>query len=305
MILELEIDKTTEIKKEQVIISCLESIFYDQKDSGEIASYRSSFEDMSKPETKSNVFITPIILEILNRIKNNYSLADLIINKGIIFLLDNKEDKYTWRFFGKNSKIIPDYDDIAVILRLFEENIEGLNYRDFANEINSQLNNKGLFYTWFAEKGEVNNIDWVVNVNIYLYLKRHDFELISIEKYIEKIILHNEFREGSYYYHSFYYFFYLVSKGYKYFNSFQKCKPIIISEILLNIDYLNSTYLALAIVTLKNLGFKDKTILTNFENRLINNEQNYAMYSFFRHRTIEKFYGSYSFTNSIIIEALC
>ena len=278
-----------------------------QSDDGEIISFRSSTEDLQNSERIKNVFVTGLILHFLEILPDEVQNSKLIKN-SINYLVAHQEKDFTWRFFGKGSKIVADIDDTIVILSSLQKAHILLNYSDLLSSFLQNRTSEGIFYTWFPDKGESNNIDWVVNANVYLFYKKAGFNLPNVKEYLIDIVKKKKYKSGSLYYHSHYYFLYIISEIYLLDNDFNEISNDIIGE--LSIDSLNEnhnlTFFCLKVLTLYNLKYsKIHTFDKNIDNLLDIIENKAVMpYSIFRHRSINKYYGSEALTSAILLKTI-
>jgi len=278
-----------------------------QLPSGEIPTLRADNKNMDNAVYVKTVAITFLVLWALNHLKEFPKVLS-ITHKGINFLLSERENEIIWRFFGKDSDIIPDLDDTASILAVLKENNLDLDYEKYARELIKIRNEKGLFYTWFPEKGSSNNVDWVVNANILYFFHILKIRVPEVEKYLIKVAEKGLFKKGSLYYHSPYAFAYFLSKlVVKSELGFIKNKESnIIDFILENFMDLNCIDLALSAVSLLNFKFRGKeleTIIGKIGNMQMA-DGGWPIGTIFKHRSKKIYYGSRELTSAIVLESL-
>jgi len=219
----------------------------------------------------SSPFATALALYCLKDIKNEK--ARIMTEKAIGFLLDEQEKGGIWRFWTKRNKkrIPPDLDDISTISFILKMN--GVNFDDNLQLILNNRNKDNLFLTWIVKEGELDNlpwflrkewflndVDWVVNTNILLYLDQNDAQVCS---FVNEAVKSNKFR--SLYYPSRLAFFYMISRAFKNnITSLGENRDIIIQSTLneqkRNGSFDNSLETALALNTLFNFNYDGKEI---------------------------------------------
>ncbi|MCK4223714.1 MAG: hypothetical protein KAX39_00950 [candidate division Zixibacteria bacterium] len=281
-----------------------------QLPSGEFPTYVSANANMKSCHYIKTIAMTVLVADCLKHVRD-YSQAKQMIEKSIQFLLNQKENEMVWRFFGKNSNIIPDLDDICYTLAFLKENKVDLDYGKFGNELLRYRNAEGLFYTWFPKKGKNNNVDWVTNTNILYFFYCIDKRITEVENYLKQIITEGKFAKGSLYYHSPYSFIYFFTRLYsdKNAETFSSVIPVLIDFLLMNEReniVKNEIEDILAEIGLINSGFEglllDKAIekILDFQNK----DGGWAMGSIFRHRTVNRYYGSRELSTAFAIKCL-
>ncbi|MEK6874808.1 MAG: hypothetical protein AABX52_03615 [Nanoarchaeota archaeon] len=113
------------------------------------------------------IFPTAIILESLSQLP----VQSDIIQKGVAYLVLHKEEDGLWKYWTKKSKhyykVPPDADDTIASARILKKyNYTLINITEI---LFNYTDNEGRFYTWFNHQG--NDIDCVVNANVFNYLK--------------------------------------------------------------------------------------------------------------------------------------
>ncbi len=285
-----------------------EEIHRFQGDDGEILSFRSSTEGMENPERVKNVFVTALILVFLDGVKIEDQKFTELVKRASTYLLENRQSEYIWKFFGKDSKIVADIDDTIVILSALQLSGVVLDYNALSKQYLKNRNSEKIFFTWFPEKGESNNVDWVVNANAYLHYMKNGISLNEIKNYLIGVIELGEYKNGSHYYHSFHYFLYVISEIYLVDKDFGVVAEIILKVLLTEgkNENQNTTFLALDVITLLNFGYSKHFSLIEKSEKLLErvSKNEIGMYSVFRHRSIQKFYGGKALTNSIVLKAI-
>lgn len=279
--------------------------------SGEFPSYVANNIEMKNYSYIKTIAITVLVADCLKHVKGIFNVKQMI-NKSIEFLINEKEDEMKWRFFGKGSNIITDLEDVCYVLAFLEENKIDLNYEKFAEELLEYRNADGLFYTWFPEKGENNNVDWVTNTNIlYFFYHNKKKSIPEVENYLRSIITEKKFTRGSLYYHSPYSFLYFFTRLYRDGNAgnFDSVIPLI-EKFLLEKKVRNRWSSKLnyifATIGLINCNY-DGPILRKSINKVLelqNHDGSWPIGSIFRHRTIKRYYGSTVFSTALAIELL-
>lgn len=292
---------------EKAIERGIDFIARKQLPSGEIPTVKADNKKMENATHIKTVTITSLVLWALRHFKN-FPKVSSIIRKGIDFLISEKENDMEWRFFGKGSDIIPDMDDTVSILTVLKENNIPLNYLKYAMKLIKIRNEKGLFYTWFPEKGEANNIDWVVNAIVLYFFQSLGIKVPEVEEFLVEVVQKGLFKKGSLYYHSPYAFAYYISNLYADcgLNFSREVKESIVSFILENYTQLSCIDLALSAVSLSNFKFREEEY-KKMINLLINMQMNdggWPIGTIFKHRTKEIYYGSRELTTAIALEGL-
>ena len=290
---------------ENVINKGLAFIEKHQLSSGEIPTLRADNINMQNAVYVKTVTITFLVIWALQYLKN-FPKAKSIIQRGIDFLLSEKENGMVWKFFGKGSEITPDLDDTASILAVLKENNISIDYEKYAKKLIKIRNENGLFYTWFPEKGKGNNVDWVVNANVLYFFQTMGIRIPEVEGYLVEVAKKGLFKKGSLYYHSPYAFGYFVSKLYYEFNLLEATRTPLIEFVIDNYKTLNCIDLALGAVTLLNFGFKGKELDLMIK-KILNTQMSdggWGVGTIFKHRTKEIYYGSRELTTGVALESL-
>lgn len=285
----------------------IDFIVQKQLSSGEIPTSKADNKNMENATYIKTVTITFMVIGALEHLKD-FPKVSSIIQKGIGFLLSESENGMIWRFYGKGSEIIPDLDDTASILTVLKKNDIPLDYHKSARRLLNIRNEKGLFYTWFPEKGNSNNVDWVVNANVLYFFQSLGIKIPEVKQFLIEVTQKSLFKKGSLYYHSPYAFCYLISKLYAEggVNSFEATKEGIVNFILENYTRLNCIDLALSVTALLNYRFDGKEIQTIIENlkSMQMEDGGWPIGTIFKHRTKEIYYGAREATTAVVLEGL-
>ena len=155
-------------------------------------------------------------------------------NKSLSFILENKREGYIWGYWSyrasKYNTQDNDIDDTSVALVAMKE---------MGMDVETQwflLNNtdpEGLFYTWFSEKNQENDIDCVVNANVLFYFALENYTDEKVCNYLKKIVEEQTFPNCSVYYPSGYAFTYALTRTYS--DGHQNCLEEIVPDLK---DYL-------------------------------------------------------------------
>lgn len=138
--------------------------------------------------------------------------ASSLVERIVSHVLSEREEQMIWRFFGKGSGIVPDLDDTAYALALlYKAGIE-LPYCDYAEQLLQWRTQDGVFYTWFPEKGEQNNVDWVSNCNILYFFSLLGIRVPEVERFLNSVAAEELFVRGSPYYDTPYQFAYFLGR---------------------------------------------------------------------------------------------
>lgn len=189
-----------------------------QLPSGEFATMRWEKPKVEAASYVKSVFVTSFVLHSLREMEN-FTQVKEISQQAIKFLLSEMEQNSLWRFFGKNSPIHFDVDDICCILASLKEWGVGMNYYSQASLLLKYRNNQGLFYTWILDvdppfEKKDNNIDWVVNANALFFYSLLDRPLPEVEHYLIQVVETDAFQQRSPYYDSPFAFIYCLTRAY-------------------------------------------------------------------------------------------
>ena len=280
-------------------------LYENQTDYGEFKTYvwRNNLEE--NYSFYSSPFVTTFVLYSIKDVKNEK--VEVMIDKGIEFLLSEEEPGGLWRFYtSKNSDHLywpPDLDDISTISFILK-----LNKISFDNNLELVLGNRnedGLFYTFIMDDNEGNDIDYVVNTNVLLYLGQSDSTVCS---YINNAIKLNKF--SSLYYPDNLTLFYMISRAFENnITSFEESKDIIIQATLNrqkgNGSFGNDLQTAFALNTLLSFNYQGEKIELGVKYLLQKQSTNgsWDRAGFFKGGT-KTYWGSEEFTTALVIEAL-
>lgn len=138
-----------------------------------------------------------------------------MINKGLDFLLEEREEPGVWRYWSSRNtiRIDPDLDDsccASFVLKLFlpEHSIVSNEQIIQANRAES-----GLFKTWLRAPDCGNDTDTVVNANVLLYLGERE-ETTAASHHLNRVINDNSEVHSYSYYLDPLALYYMVSRAY-------------------------------------------------------------------------------------------
>lgn len=282
-----------------------------QMPSGELPTRISSHDDMKDSQYIKTIAMALLVASSLVPVKILFDDANQIIGKCVEFILNEMEDDKKFKFFGKDSDIIPDLEDTTYALTLLLENGIDLDYDSLANEMLQYRTNEGIFYTWFKENDY--KIDWVTNTNIlYFYNNNMGIRVLEVEYYLKNVIHNKSFEDSSLYYKnpfSFIYFFTRLCSD-DVMNVFKNEIPILIDFLLDkfsdNDGWSNPLNNILATTSLINCGY-DGEILNRAVKMVIDEQEKdggWQIGQIFNHRSINFAYGSRELSTSLAIEGL-
>jgi len=301
-----------EAKIEESISRGISFLKNSQFSSGEFPTYYANSPDMKICQYIKTISVTLLIADSLKHV-TDYPRTKEMISKSTDFLLSEKENEFTWRFFGKDSKIVPDLDDTCYALAVLNENNVPLDYEKIADRLMNYRNSSGLFYTWFPEKGNKNNTDWVTNTNVlYFFNTIMRKPPIEVSTYLRNIITEKRFVNGSLYYHNPYSFIYFFTRLYSEsnFETFDSSMPLIYDFLLSNFKGTADepiSHSVLPVVALLNGGVSNRSLLEKGINVILSSQQKdggFPIDSIFRHRSYERYYGSRGLFTALATEAL-
>lgn len=167
------------------------------------------FGDISSSRTLKipikSVFVSSFVLHSLkyiNKLVNTRTTA----KKAIEFLLGEMEDNGFWRFYGKNTILVPDTDCTCCILSALKEWSVKIDYEAISERLLTFRNKNKVFRTWIFENKTVSQgkpnreIDWVVNANALYFYSLIDKSLPQVEQYLLSRIEKGRIRYPSRYY---------------------------------------------------------------------------------------------------------
>lgn len=306
---------------------------------GEFRTFMSSLAyQEDKAKFISSVFITTFVLYALQFVENMH--RDVIINKGVQFLLDEMEPSGWWRFTTTNRhlayvqgelqivtpfSILPDLDDTSCASFCLQMNNKipspGLNKQLFFDNQNEE----GLFQTWLMDappyrencRGQKqlgiigNDICPGVQCNILLYLGDIP-ETKAASQYLVNLVQSKSDPIDSLYYENELVLYYIYSRAY--FNgvtSLKEGRDAVIEKTLSyskkDGSFGNPLETALALCSLFNLGWQngDLNATVDFFMETQNSDYSWPGASFYYCKLYgNPHYGSPELTTAIILEAL-
>jgi squalene cyclase len=263
------------IEKEAVeksIEKALDFLETSQLSSGEFAFYTSNSPLMTPVYTVPRCpFTATFVLHALKYVGRT-KRTEKIINKGLHFLLTEKEPPGIWRM-SKASSPMPalDLDDTCLSLAALREyEVTGTDYEFSAKYLEKYRNKEGLFYTWILENFEENNtIDSVVNTNVLFFYSFQNRTFGNVLKHLNDVVKNSELQKNKFesvYYPSPYALTYAVTRLYKDGGIRNLNIPTsLIGELILKKQKSeglgeNDLEVALAAVSLLNIGYRDNQI---------------------------------------------
>ena len=298
-------------------------LFEKQLNSGEFSTMRAIQQDMQGSIYIKSSFLTTFILHSLNFLKNKNKVK-IMINKGIDYLLAEKEKEGFWRFFGKKTRLPLDLDSTCTALACLYVNNVKLNYQRIAEKILKYRDENSLFFTWILNRdlpknfqGIKNNIDCTVNANALFFYSLMKFSIPEVVNYHSNIIKKNRFHENNVYYLTPMNYYNCLTRAYSEGGNL-KLKPILkkIKNILL-LEYHKDTNKwngntldnAMGIISLLNCGYKgtdvDRAISSLLEDQKINGSwPNSAFFQEVVDKQHKYYYGSEELTTALAMEAL-
>ena len=250
------------VLKTQTYFAIKKSVNYlssKQLANGEFKTSACKNEDMTDCILDSASFTDSVILNSIQNIKIEEGKKNVILKKGIDFLLKNQEKDGAWHYWANKSLkklFIPaDIDDtVNASYVLLKNNVKFIDNKDI---INRNKNKDGLFYTYIRDNhNEDEDIDCVININALLYLQNNDPSVCS---YINES-LRSKSECSPYYYPDKLIMYYFLSRAYANgISCMGDEKNIVISSVLekQNKDgsFGNDLQSALAINTLLDIGY--------------------------------------------------
>lgn len=302
---------------ENSINKAIDFLYENQLDYGEFRTFVSWNRFFLPSFFDSSPFTTTFVLYSLRGLEDEK--VKVMTKKAIRFLLNEQEKGGIWRFWTSRNKkrIPPDLDDISTIS--FVLKLNNVNFDDNLQLILKNRNKDNLFLTWVIKEGEldnlpwflkkewfINDVDYIVNTNVLLYLGQNDHYVCS---FINETLKSNHFR--SLYYSSRLAFFYMISRAFKNnITSLGENRDIIIPSILSSQKkpgvFGNDLESALALNTLFNFNYDGKEIDLgiNFllQKQSINGSWSKAV--LFLGAWPYRYYGSEELTTALCLEAM-
>jgi len=292
-------------------------LYENQLDYGEFKTLACTDIYMQNCYFDSSPFITTFVLYSIKDIKDKK--VEIMTNKAIDFLLDEKESGGIWRFWtSRNTQTIPpDLDDISTISFILKFN--NISFDNNLELISDNKNNDNLFFTWitdrknkedvccFMNKTFKNDVDCLVNSNVLLYLGQNDPYVCS---YINNAIIFNK-TCSLYYYPNALALFYMVSRAFENnVTCFKEAKNKITTTIL-NYQNKDGSFgsdldTAFALNSLLNFNYVGNAIDLGISSLLKNQFLNgsWKKSYFFIEPARQLYFGSEELTTALVIEAM-
>lgn len=199
---------------EDSVTRAVEFLATSQLPYGEFSSHRFSDPMLTTGEQfDSSPFTTCFVLYALGFVHD--SAVSPLINKGISFLLEEREEPGVWRYWSSRNTISidPDVDDTccaSFVLKLLmpEHSLVSNEHLILANRAEN-----GLFKTWLRPSHARNDIDTVVNANVLLYLGERD-ETTAASHFLNRVINENSEESSYWYYLDSLALYYMISRAY-------------------------------------------------------------------------------------------
>lgn len=294
-------------------------LYHIQLPSGGFPNYSSSDKRMEEDCRFDHcVFSSTIIGYCLLFSENEKALRILQKIRG--FLTREMIDPGIWCYWSSDSSfnIIPDMDDTCCASFLLRKSHPDLLRGENVPFLLRNRNEKGLFYTWLnplPAPEERNDIDSIVNGNAILYLGEREATKKTID-FLNRIILEDHEKDTYWYYVNNLALYYTMSRAY--FNgarSLHRSADSIIHKVTSmqsqKGSFGNELNTALAISTLMNYNFGDRTILTKGIKFLLDNQaetgmwKKRAFYAGPRYPSPQSvWYGAEALTTALCLEVL-
>lgn len=230
-----------------------------QRDSGELVVYRSLDRKITDPVYVRCVFGTALACRVLQQMKCKPDGAGLFLEKSLRFLVSEREEDGTWRFFAKGSVIPSDADDTAYCLLALGPSEDR---RVLENRILPNRDESGLFQTWFIDRKAGppyrNRLDAVVNANICTLLSERRMKEPIVGKFLKEHLSSGAFLQGSYFYPSPFFFLYAVSGCFPETGGDDELLHQSVSHLITNSPEADAADLALAGLALKKCRGADR-----------------------------------------------
>lgn len=204
-----------------------------QQDYGEIAAYRYFNPQLEGTNwLDSSPFATTFALHALAFVE--HPLAATMREKAARFLLEAMEGAGLWRYWTSRTGLViePDLDDTccaSYVLRATLPNQPVV----LANQqaILANRHDDGLFKTWLRTVGQPNDIDYVVNANVLLYLGDRP-ETAAASAALVRLINQQPETHGSHYYVSPFALYYAIARAYDSgVTSLGDCRSVILQRL--------------------------------------------------------------------------
>ncbi len=163
-----------------------------QSPDGGFASIAGQDAEMSRPAEKLTVFAAALILQCLEKIPSSAEgPKDLIVEKGISFLMSQKSPRWSWNYWqsGSGEAALPDDLDVTscALSAIEAHRTEIIGGQGLASAVKLLLQAEdregGPYHTWLVDRAAHPawaGIDPVVNANIVLFLAMRDVALPNL-----------------------------------------------------------------------------------------------------------------------------
>lgn len=190
-------------------------LFDKQTSYGEIAAYRFFNPQLAGASLlDSSPFSTTFALHALRFI--DHPKVPIIRERAVRFLMEEKEGAGLWRYWTSRAglPIDPDVDDTCCVSFELRAVFPGDDGR-LANVdlVLANRDQKGMFKTWFRAAGYPNDIDYVVNANVLLYLGDRP-ETRAASDALVRLVHENREADASHYYVAPFALYYAIARAY-------------------------------------------------------------------------------------------
>jgi hypothetical protein len=176
----------------------------------------------------SSPFSTTFALHALTFLE--HPIAVTIRENAAGFLLEAMEGVGLWRYWTPRAGLViePDLDDTCCVSYALRDALPNL-----ANQeaILANRHDDGLFKTWLRAEGQPNDIDYVVNANVLLYLGDRP-ETAAASAALVRLINQQPETHGSHYYVSPFALYYAIARAYDSgVTSLGDCRSVILQRL--------------------------------------------------------------------------
>ena len=301
----------------------------------------SDFEMTEDCEFDSSPFTTALVLYALGFLEGSADAAggggadraarrDAIFQRALGFLLDEMETPGIWRYWTRRSGkgIAPDADDTSMISQVIRSYILG---RPDADEgirqalqgildsnrrlLEANRDPSGLFYTWFVDPGQPNDVDGVVNANVVFYLGETPATAAACDQLVDWVEEGHE--AGAYWYYTNHWaLYYAITRAWRHGASrLDSAIPTIRRKVLAarraDGSFGSPLATALAVCTLLDVAANDDAVVAEANATLVagqGSDGSWPMAAFYcgpnPPRPVNRFFGSAELTTALCLEAL-
>lgn len=155
----------------------IDFLYDNQLAHGEFRALYCTSKDISNCGIENSNGFTTIVLYTLRDI--DYPRIEEMKEKALAFLLSEQKPGGLWSFWTQKSKtqVPPDLDDTAAVSFALKDN--NIPFEDNLDLILKNRNDKNLFYTWFSDDEDKNEVDCGVNTTAMLYLGKNDSDVCA------------------------------------------------------------------------------------------------------------------------------